>query len=65
MKVKVKWQDMNSNPLLFIPLCNPTTHQSKNEDLRHFNPDPEELSPNQFSILTSGVDASTIHLLHV
>lgn len=40
-----KWQDTNSNLLLFI--------LPKNDDLRHFKPEPEELSPNQFSKSTN------------
>lgn len=42
----------NSSFAPFISPCNSTMHRSKNDDLRHFHPDPKELSPNQFSKLT-------------
>lgn len=54
----------NSSFPPFISPCNSTMHRSKNDDLRHFHPDPKELSPNQFSKLSKeGVEASAIYLL--
>ena len=44
-----KQQDMRSSPALFILPCRAPMNPSTNDDLRPFHPDPEELSPNQFS----------------